>query len=272
MTRTGRRTLGMAILMTAMAMPAAAQYSAPKLTTGVVGEQYHIQVAGGFWLTNVSGVVSSEQFGQIGSRIDFLTDLHFERKTITDVRFEVKASKRNKLYAMYTPISFSSDTTLARDITFNGVTYPANFPIQASVDWKVWRLGYELDVISVSRGFIGIMIEGRLTDFGATLKAPGADEFIKARGPLPAVGGIARAYVLPNLSITGSFTGFKSPAALKPNLEGHYTDWEIYGTYNLNRYVGFQAGYRNMPTTVTIKKDFGDMDYKGMWFGAVVRY
>jgi uncharacterized membrane protein len=54
--------------------------------------------------------------------------------------------------------------------------------------------------------------------------------------------------------------------------QGNYYDIDIYATYNITNFAGVQAGWRNMSTTVTIKKDFGDMKYKGIWFGAVVRY
>lgn len=276
MTRPGRLTIGMAILLAAVATPAAAQYSAPKMTTGsggAVGETYHIQAAGGLWSPALSGVVASGQFGLTGSKIDFVTDLKFQKTRFSDFRFELRPSKRNKLYAMYTPITFASDTTLAREIVFNGQKFVANLPIQTTFDWKVWRLGYELDIISMSRGFIGVTVEGRLTDFGASLKAPSYQpEYTRAKGPLPAAGGIARAYLLPNLSITASASGFKVPNSLGPDLIGNYIDWEVYGTFNINNYAGLQAGWRKMSTTVTIKKDFGDMEYKGIWFGAVVRY
>lgn len=272
MTRMARLTVGLTFLIAAIATPAAAQYSAPKLTSGAVGETYHIQASAGLWMSDVSGLIASEQFGIAGSKIDFVKDLKFQKKNVADFRFELRPSKRNKLYAMYTPISFASDTTLTREIVFNGQKFSANLPIQATFDWKVWRLGYELDLISMSRGFVGVLIEARLTDFGASLKAPATSEFTRAKGPLPALGGIARAYLLPNLSVTGSVSGFKVPDSLGPDLIGNYVDVDVYATFNVNRYIGVQGGYRNMPTTVTIKKDFGDMAYKGVWFGAVVRY
>ncbi len=273
MTRTARLTIGMTLLSAAVAAPAAAQYSAPKLTGGAVGENYHIQVSAGLWNPSIAGVIASEQFGQAGSKVDFVTDLKFQQKRFADFRFELRPTKRNKLYAQYTPLTFESPsgTTIAREFVFNGQKFTANAPLTASFDWKVWRLGYELDIVSTSRGFFGLTIEGRLTNFGAHLKIPATDEFTRAKGPLPALGAIARAYVLPNLSITGSFNGFKVPNVSK-DYQGNYYDIDIYGTYNITNNAGVQAGWRDMSTTVTIKKDFGDMKYKGIWFGAVVRY
>jgi hypothetical protein len=259
-------------MLAAAAAPAAAQYSAPKLTGSAIGEKYHIQASAGLWNPDLTGVIASEQFGITGSKVDFVTDLKFQKTRFSDFRFELKPSKHNKLYAQYSPVSYSSDTTTTREIIFNGQKYSPNVPIQATFDWKVWRIGYEIDVLTLPRGFVGLMFEGRLTDFGASLRTPGLEpEFTRAKGPLPAVGFIARGYVLANLSITGSISGFKVPN-VSPDYKGNYYDLDIYGTFNVVNWAGVQAGYRDMSTTVTMKKDFGDMRYKGVWFGGVLRY
>lgn len=277
MTRINRLVTGLALLgMVGLASPALAQYSAPKMgssgsSTTAPGENYHLEIAAGLWNPTVAGVIASEQFGQVGTKIDFLKDLKFQQKKFTDFRFVLKASKHNKLYAQYTPVTYSSDTTLTREIVFNGQKFAVNLPIQSSLDWKVWRIGYELDIVSLPRGFLGVTLEGRLTDFGASIKAPATSEFTRAKGPLPAIGAIARVYPIPQLSITGSVSGFKVPD-VSEDYAGNYIDWEAYGTVNVNRYVGVQGGFRKMSTTVTIKKDFGDMKYTGIWFGAVVRF
>ncbi len=275
MTPTGRLTMAMAMLFSALAAPAAAQYSAPSMSTaGSVGEDYHIQAAAGLWAPTLTGVVSSEQLGIVGTKIDFVKDLKFQDTKFSDFRFEIKAGKRNKLYAQYVPITYSSDTTLTRDIVFNGQKFSANLPIQSQFNWKVWRVGYELDLVSTDRFFLGALAEARITDFSVTLKAPGDTEFTSASGPLPAYGGIARAYLLPNMSVTASVSGFKLWDSLAQKLDatGNYVDMDFYATYNINRYLGVQGGYRKMTLTVTLKKDFGDMEYAGVWFGGVIRY
>lgn len=272
MTRIGQLSIATTFMLAALASPAAAQYAAPALKQDAVGETYHIQASAGLWNPSLMGVIASEQFGIAGSKVDFTTDLKFQQTRFADFRFELRPSKRNKLFAQYTPISYSSDTTLTREVVFNGQKFSANLPIQATFDWKVWRLGYELDLVSMSRGFLGVTVEGRLTDFGASIKAPATFEFTRAKGPLPAVGAIGRVYPVRNASITVSASGFKVPDSLGPDYQGNYLDWDIYGTYNVNRYLGVQGGWRKMTTTVTIKRDFGDTEYKGIWFGAVVRY
>ncbi len=261
-----------------MAAPAAAQYSAPKLgsqegqSNVAVGEKYHIQVNGGLWNPTVHGIIASSQFGLAGTQISFKSDLKFPQTRFKEFGVELRVTRRNKFYAQYTPLSYSSDTTLSREIIFNGQKFSINLPVQATYDWKVWRVGYEIDVIALPRGFVGLMFEARMTDFGASIRAPGRDpEFTQAKGPLPALGIIGRAYPLKNASITAQISGIKFPD-VSPDYQGSYSDINVYGTYNINRYAGVQAGWKRVTTNVVIKKDSGDTAFKGIWFGAVVRY
>jgi hypothetical protein len=266
-------------LVAAMAAPAAAQYSAPKMnapkdgqTEVAVGEKYHIQVNGDLWNPSVHGIIASSQFGLVGTQISFENDLKFVPARFKEFGVELRATRRNKFYAQYTPITYASDTTLTREIVFNGQKFAVNLPIKATYDWKVWRVGYEVDVVSMARGFVGLMFEARMTDFGASIQRPGSQpEFTNAKGPLPALGIIGRAYPIKNASITAQISGIKVPD-VSPDYQGSYSDTNIYGTYNINRYVGVQGGWKRVTTNVVIKKDSGNTQFKGIWFGAVVRY
>jgi hypothetical protein len=271
-------TLSALALVAAVAAPAAAQYSAPKMngpqdgqTSLAVGEKYYIQVNGGFWNPSVHGEIASSQFGRAGTLISFENDFKFQQKRFTEFGIELRATRRNKFYAQYTPISYSSDTTFTRPIEFNAQKFDINLPIQASYDWKVWRVGYEIDVVALPRGFVGLLFEARMTDFGASVKSPGTAEFTRAKGPLPAIGIIGRAYPLKNASITAQISGLKLPD-VSPDYQGSYADVNIYGTYNINRYAGVQAGWKRVTTNVVIEEDSGNTAFKGIWFGAVIRY
>lgn len=262
-----------------MAAPAAAQYSAPKMnsqnegkTDVAVGEKYHIQINGDLWNPSVHGLIASSQFGLTGTKISFETDLKFPQTRFKEFGIELRPTRRNKFYAQYTPLSYSSSTTLPREIVFNGQKFAVNLPVNATYDWKVWRIGYQIDVVSMSRGFVGLLFEARMTDFGASVQAPGAQpEFTQAKGPLPALGIVGRAYPIKNASITAQISGIKFPD-VSPDYKGSYSDTNIYATYNINRYAGVQAGWKRVTTDVVIKKDSGNTAFKGIWFGAVVRY
>jgi len=119
------------------------------------------------------------------------------------------------------------------------------------------------------------MLEAKYTDVTVRLRTPisGTDEFTRARGPLPGIGGIARFYVVPNISITGEVSGFKLPKTnLIKDAAGHYIDFDLYATLNFTRNIGVQAGYRAMDAEYIVRRDTGVFRLKGGYFGVVARY
>jgi len=145
-------------------------------------------------------------------------------------------------------------------------------PVNSTLDWKAYRFAYEYDFVVRDRGFVGFLIEAKYTDVGVTLASPFvAAQFVRARAPIPALGGIGRVYVTPNISITADITGFKLPT-VEDRYAGHYVDVDIYGTVNVTNYVGAQVGFRSFDVGYLVKKDTGSMTLKGLYFGGVVRY
>jgi len=269
------RGLGLAMGMTACVLLAPAtsyaQYSAPDLRTGAVGEKYHVEAAFALWSPSLFGVISSDQFGIVGDKIDFTNDLGFKRTKFGDMRFVLRPSAKHRFRIQYTPVQYEAETTLKRSVKFNGLLYPVSLPVQSSFGWKVWRFGYEYDFIYKSRGFAGVLLEARYTEFSAELNSVIAKESTIAKGPLPAIGGFGRFYVIPEVALNFELTGFKVPD-VDARYSGNYFDWNIHGTFNVNDYVGMQVGWRRMTTFLNIDNDLGDTKFQGLWFGGVVRY
>jgi hypothetical protein len=262
-----------ALLVSAVLTPtvAAAQVAAPAPSTRAVGEVYHIELSGGAWGPSVFGTVSSEQFGIAGTDIKFVDDLGFEKTQFADVRLVLRPAKKHKFRVQYTPVSYSAESTLDREIVFNGILYPVNVPVHSTFDWKVWRFGYEYDIVYRDRGYFGVLIEARYTEMNASLKSPVNDEFTRARAPLPALGAVARFYPLKNLSITAEISGLKIPE-IDDKYEANYADIDIYGTFNVTHNFGAQAGWRRMHAFLRIETDKGDVRFQGFWFGGAIRF
>lgn len=264
--------LGCASLVAVLAFPATALAQADdRVSTRAIGEEYHVELSGGFWRPSVSGIFSSEQFGIVGSNIDFVTDLGFKTTRFGDVRLVLRPSKKSRFRFQYTPVAYSAESTLSREIVFNGIKYPVNMPVQSTFDWKVLRIGYEFDFFYHDRGFIGFLIEGRYTEMAASLKSPLNDEASSAKAPLPAFGLVGRLYPVKNVSITAEVTGFKLPD-IDEDYDANYVDIDIYGTVNFTHHFGVQAGWRRMNTFLKIEKDQGDFQFQGIWFGGALRF
>jgi hypothetical protein len=274
-----RVTLCGALLATAVLLPtpAHAQYSAPETSDAAIGEKYWVEVTGTLWNPELFGQISSEQFGLVGSTIDFTDDLGYTTTRFRDLRVVLRPTKRAKFRIQYTPVRYEAETSFTRNIVFNGIAYPVGVPIESSFEWKVWRFGYEYDFLYFSRGFVGILAEVRYTQMDARLAtnspaiSPRFDEFTTVKAPLPALGVVARAYPLQALAVNFELSGMKAPD-VDPNYQGNWLEWDVNGTFNITNNLGVSVGWRKTNTYVVIEDDLGDLKFQGLWFGAALRY
>jgi hypothetical protein len=249
-----------------------AQYGATPFHDPATGETYHVEAAIAFWNPGPNLSVASEQFGQNGTLISATDDLGITKKRITELRFVLRPARKHKFRINYLPMSYTGESTVHRQFVFNGISYGVNLPVSTELKWKTWTLGYEYDFLYHERWYVGFVAEVKATDVEVNLTAPIGSDFAIAKAPIPNLGGIARVYVAPKVSITGEFVGIKVPESANAEFKAHYWDFDLYGTVNFNDYVGAQLGYRSLDLGYTIKKDQGVFLMKGIYFGGVVRY
>jgi hypothetical protein len=242
-----------------------------------VGERYHVEVAGTLWNPAVVGQIASDSFDAIGDAIDFSGDLGYEKTRLKELRIVLRPTTRVRLRLQHTPIRYDAETTFNRNIVFGGTPFPVSVPIVSALAWTVWRAGFEYDFFYRPRGFVGVLLEARYTQLDANLAtstpffSPPLETLVTARAPLPAVGVVGRAYVLPNVAVNVEVSGFRVPR-IDDDIEANYADWDLHGTINLNQFVGVQIGWRHMTTYLSTADDIGDLTFRGMWFGGALRY
>jgi hypothetical protein len=188
----------------------------------------------------------------------------------------LRPGTKHKFRIEYTPIQYNAVKTLAVKFIFNGQRYDVGIPVTSDLSWKAYRFGYEYDFVYKDRGFVGVLLETKYTDITATLTTTvpvSRTEFTHARGPIPAIGVIARGYVVPNISITGEFSGFPEIGTTgSSRYGGKYYDFDLYGTVNFTDHLGAQVGYRSLDVLYKVNKDSGTMKLKGLYFGGVARF
>jgi hypothetical protein len=254
-----------------IASTAHAQYGTRPLGSTAVGEKYNVELGVEFWTPSRDIQIASESLGIVGTTIDAVTDLGFEKETFRDWRLVLRPSKKFKFRLGYTPIRYQAEATLERTIIFNGQQYSIGLPVNTDFDWKAWRFGLEYDFVYGSHGFAGFITEVKYTDVHIDIVTPVGSlaEFTDVKAPIPTIGGIGRVYVAKNVSVTGEVTGLK--LTYNDN-EGKYLDFDLYGTVNFNNSVGAQVGYRRIKVDYDIDEDLGDFDLKGFYVGGVVRF
>ncbi|MDR1989859.1 MAG: hypothetical protein LBQ09_06465 [Acidobacteriaceae bacterium] len=256
-----------------IAGPASAQFSPRMSNDSVIGETYHIEGSAGFWTPASTMGISGEQFNVIGSNIDFKNDLGLTDQRFTSFQAVLHPAQKHKFRFQFVPIKYDQGpVTLTRELVFNGQRYTVGSPVVSSLDWKAYRFAYEYDFLSQDRWFAGVILEAKYTDFTASLLTPVINESIHARGPIPALGGIFRYYVIPRLSLTGELSGITVPASASQKYNAHYAEINAYGTMNVTNNFGAQFGYRTFNVAYQIDKDTGRFDLNGIYFGLVARY
>jgi hypothetical protein len=227
------------------ALPASAQYVPQEGGSRATGETYHVEFGAYFWNPTPEIFITSESIpGVLGTRIDFVEDLGLEKTRHSQIKAVLRPGTKHKFRFEYTPIRYEAESEIR---------------------------GYEWDFLYMDRGFVGLVLEAKYTDIEATLTNVLDTEFVRARGPIPAIGVIGRGYVTSNISITGEFGMFKMPD-VDEDYAGNFYDFDLYGTVNFTNNFGAQFGYRSLDLLIRIDNDEGDMKMKGFYFGGVARF
>jgi len=237
-----------------------------------VGEDYVLEISAGLWNPYGNIAMSSEQFGIAGSNIDFRADLGLQRQLHPRVNLRFKPSQRHKLRMSTVPIQYKQQSTLNRELVFNGISFTDTLPVTSLLELDRWRFGYEYDVISRSRGFIGVLAETTYTKIRTVLSNDKDKEYSSHWAPVPAVGGIARVYITRFTPLTAEITAFVLPDNLSENYRAQYLDIDIYATLNLSRMVGITLGYRSFDLSYVIQSDTGNLQLEGFYLSGQFRF
>jgi hypothetical protein len=263
----------------AAAVPAEAQYKPRRAGSSnlATGEGYHVELGASVWNPTPEIVISSESLGILGDNVDFVNTLGLPTSKFRQLKLVLRPATKHKFRLEYTPIKYNGQKAIDTSFVFNGQRYAVGLPVTSELLWKAYRFGYEYDFVYKDRGFAGVLLETKYTDITATLSATllgvSRTEFTHARGPIPAIGVIARGYIVPNISITGEFSGFPEVGTTgSSRYGGKYYDFDVYGTVNFSNHLGAQAGYRSFDVLYKVNQDHGTMKLKGLYVGGVTRF
>ena len=276
--------IGLTTLLTS-ATAATAQFSAQPSNPSV-GENYKVELFGGLWEPSQDLTVASNAFGIVGTAIDIKRDLGITSDRFPELRLRLRPGRKHRIRIDYLPIEYGATTVIKHRIVFRGMAYDPGLPVTSTLNWETWRFGYEYDLIHRSRGYFGLILEAKYTDLEASLDTSLGREFVRARGPIPAIGAVLKVYPLPILGIAGEITAFGLPddpgspensilGALDTSrfpYTGTYIDFDISGTLNFTRNFGAQIGYRSLDLNVSSNEDLAALKLAGIYIGAVVRY
>jgi hypothetical protein len=246
------------------------------------GENYHVELGAMFWTPQPGIVVLSGSLAPLtDAGVDFVREFNLENERFTEFRGVLKGGK-HKMRISRVPFKYEETAVLQNPVVFAGRTFPAGTEVTADLKWDLWRFGYEYDFVAGDGGYFGFIAELKQNDIQADLRlssstasgVPLTDLNIAA----PQLGVVGRVYPHRNVSITAEFTGFKLPGWIREKFtdaeefEASFKDFEIYATASITRYFGIQGGYRSLTADYVQDDESGDLEMKGPYFGALVRF
>ena len=112
------------------APPAARRSTARAAADGGIAEDYHIEAAYGWWNAKPELIVNSESLGILGTDVDLISDLGIEKHRLGKFNLVLKPSKKHRLKFQHLPIKYETDAfPVQRSFIFNGQRYNVGLPV-----------------------------------------------------------------------------------------------------------------------------------------------
>jgi hypothetical protein len=275
-----RTALPVVLLLSLVASTANAQFRAPEGPTP--GEDFHVELAMMFWKPTPGIVIGSDSLRQVNAAgVDFVQQFDIQDKRFNEFRAVLRGGK-SKFRISHVKMLYNEAATLQQAVVIGGRPFNVAADATADLEWDLWKLGYERDFVKTERALLGFIAEVNfnhvVADLSATSQGITASSLTDEKVPFPALGVIGRVYPHRNVGITAEWTGFKMPGFIANKLtetdngDAHLKNFDIYVTGSITRFFGIQGGYRALSADYLLDDESGDLEMKGLYFGAMLRF
>ena len=175
--------------------------------------------------------------GDQGTRFSLKNDLIPKADLFYRVRLNYTIKSRHTLSLLYAPLETKSEGSVANDVLFEGVVFPANTELIGTYKFNSYRLTYRYDIVQKPKFEFGLGLTAKIRDAKIKLASSGAVSEKSNVGFVP----IINFRLLWN--ITGKFGILLDGDALAAP-QGRAEDVLIAVTYKLSENFKVRAGYR----------------------------
>ena len=243
---------------------------AEKEAKGPLAENYTIEVEARMWNVRLDSTARIVENG-IGTDVNLVNDLGFdERKNFFEGRLQIKFARKHKFNLEYIHLKWDADKVLTKTIQFSGQTYVVGTRVQSSLDFKLFKGGYEYDFLAGRIGFLGGTLDVLVASASIQLRAPDVVPIIDQKEdktlPIPMIGLIGRIYPFQWVNLTAKASGFPAGSY------GYAFDGEASLNINPIKHLGISGGYRYL--VINGKYNDNSLDYKldGPFVGVSLRF
>jgi len=218
-----------------------------------------VDVEARYWFTNLDANIETSSGTVAGTDLNLVSDLGIDdHESFPEGRITLEFGHTRLRYA-YMPLSWSGNTTISRNLSFAGKTFPLSTQVSTDVQFDYHRFSYEYDFIDKLNNRFGIIVEVKYLDGRVNLKdaAFGLDESTRLQIPIPAVGvgGELAIPFLANIRAEITAMGLGSLA--------YVIDGEANIGFKPLPFVNVSAGYRYLKFHFDRDSDTGGVTLRG---------
>ena len=196
--------------------------------------QLSIDVEGG---AVIAGYNDVRVPGDQGSLFSLTNDLNAKPNAFIRLRAGYTIKSRHTISVLYAPLTVKSDGSATFPIDFEGITFPANTPLDASYTFNSYRITYRYDIVKKPKFEFGLGFTAKIRDAEIALKGDGLSAKTTNVGFVPIINFRFNWKANEKLWIL-----FEGDALAAP--QGRAEDVLIAATYKLSDKVALKAGYR----------------------------
>lgn len=111
--------------------------------------------------------------GDQGTMLSLTDDLAAASSFFYRIRAGYRFGERHNISALVAPLSMKSDGFLPYEVTFDGVTFPADSMLDAKYKFNSYRITYRYDIILKKKVEFGLGLTAKLRDASISLRSPG---------------------------------------------------------------------------------------------------
>ena len=110
--------------------------------------------------------------GDQGTFFSLKDDLHSKTKIFYRLRASYTIKSRHTISLLYAPLETKSDGSMANNILFEGVVFPANTNLNATYKFNSYRLTYRYNIVNKPRIIFGLGLTAKIRDASIRLSSP----------------------------------------------------------------------------------------------------
>lgn len=231
-----------------------------------------VEVVVGAWHPGPNLRLAATDRDILGTEIDLRRDLAMEPRWLADVQARIRVAQRHAFRVEYLPVLGDGRAVLDRDVTYLGEVFAAGERVTSTLDWRVYRFGYEYGVVSRPNVTASVTLEARHSDLRLGLASARIVTRGRSRIPMPAVGGAVRYAANQRVLLTADAAAFIVADNDEGTFGGRFVDAALNAAVDVAPHLAVQVGVRTIDIRHLGKSNAGRGRLTGLFLGAVVGY